>query len=76
MAASSWLKVEVGRIIVITGIATQGYGDTSVKEWLSSFILLYSESEDESFSYFRDKDGNLQVKHVNFITISIYLQLT
>ena len=75
MAASSWLKVEVGRIIVITGIATQGYGDTSVNEWLSSFILLYSESEDESFSYFRDKDGNLQVKHVNFITISIYLQL-
>ena len=75
VAGSPWLKVEIGRIIVITGIATQGYGDTSVTEWVSSFILLYSESEDEPFSQFRDKDGDLQVKHINFIYISLYLQL-
>lgn len=75
MAGSPWLKVEIGRVIVITGIATQGYGDTSISEWVSSFILLYSESEDEPFSQFRDKDGDLQVKHINFIYISLYLQL-
>jgi hypothetical protein len=27
---------------VITGIATQGYGDPSKKEWVTEFMLMYS----------------------------------
>lgn len=53
---NSWLKVDIGRIMVITGIATQGYGDVLVNEWLTAYILLYSQGGD--YTYFRERNGN------------------
>lgn len=38
---SSWIKVDLGTEKVITGLATQGYGDTSVSEWVTSYIIMY-----------------------------------
>ncbi|CAH3172071.1 unnamed protein product, partial [Porites evermanni] len=55
--SSSWFKVEIGRIMVITGIATQGYGDVSVNEWLTAYILLYSQGK-EDYTFFRERNGN------------------
>lgn len=42
--------------MVITGIATQGYGDVLVNEWLTAYILLYSQGGD--YTYFRERNGN------------------
>lgn len=38
---STWIKVNLGTEKVITGLATQGYGDTSVMEWVTSYIVVY-----------------------------------
>ena len=65
---SSWFKVDIGRIMVITGIATQGYGDVSVNEWLTAYILLYSQGEEEDYTSFREGNGNnVQVRRVTFL---------
>ena len=58
-ASSGWLKVEIGHMLVITGIATQGYGDVSASEWLTGYTLLYSQGAD--YSFFREINGNIQV---------------
>lgn len=63
-AASGWFKVEIGHIIVITGIATQGYGDIFVSEWLTIYMLLYSQGDD--YSFFRETNGEIQVRSVLF----------
>ena len=56
---SSWLRVDIGHMVVITGIATQGYGDLSVSEWLEGYILLYSQGKD--YAFFREENGETQV---------------
>lgn len=61
---SAWLKVELGQMFVITGVATQGYGDTLVREWLWNYMLLYSKGDDDDFSYFMDTNDELQVSLV------------
>lgn len=38
---STWIKVDLGTEKVITGLATQGYGNTSVREWITSYIVMY-----------------------------------
>lgn len=38
---SSWIKVNLGTEKVITGLATQGYGDTAVREWVTSYSVMY-----------------------------------
>lgn len=39
----SWIKVEFNRPVIVTSIATQGYGDDSVAEWITRFYLLYAD---------------------------------
>ena len=38
---SSWIKVNLVTEKVITGLATQGYGDTAVMEWVKSYSVMY-----------------------------------
>ncbi len=38
---SPWIKVNLETEKVITGLATQGYGDTSGSEWVTSYIVMY-----------------------------------
>jgi len=64
-AATSWMRVEIQRIVVVTAIATQGYGDE--EEWLTSYMLLYSQGSE--YTFFRDADGKSQVRAS---TVSIY----
>ena len=56
---TGWIKVELEKKMVITAIATQGYGDSSVEEWISRYMVMFSNGGD--FMYFKDLDGNLQV---------------
>ena len=43
---STWrgIEVDLGSEKVITGLATQGYGDTSVTEWVTSYTVLYKST--------------------------------
>lgn len=66
-AATSWMRVEIQRIVVVTAIATQGYGDKKTSEWLTSYMLLYSQGSE--YTFFRDADGESQVRAS---TVSIY----
>ena len=56
---TGWIKVELDKKMVITAIATQGYGDSSVKEWTEQYMVMFSNGG--NFMYFKDLDGNLQV---------------
>ncbi|XP_048586750.1 uncharacterized protein LOC5520842 isoform X2 [Nematostella vectensis] len=57
-SAESWIKLELKRKFVITGIATQGYGDPDVGEWVKQYMVLYSTGKD--YLYFEDQLGNLK----------------
>lgn len=63
-AFSSWMRVEIGRIVVVTAIATQGYGDKETPEWVTSYTLLYSRGLD--YTFFRDANGETQVRASKF----------
>ena len=63
-AFSSWMRVDIGRIVVVTAIATQGYGDEKTPEWVTSYTLLYSQGLD--YTFFRDADGETQVRVSTF----------
>ncbi|XP_031571396.1 uncharacterized protein LOC116305596 isoform X3 [Actinia tenebrosa] len=58
-ASSTWLKIELKENMIITGIATQGYGDPSVGEWVKQYMLLYSTGKD--YLYFKDQSGGLKM---------------
>ena len=54
------MLVEIQRIVVVTAIATQGYGVEETPEWLISYELQYSQGS--GYTYFRDADGKSQVR--------------
>ena len=54
--------MELGKKMVVTAIATQGYGDPAVPEWMKQYMVMYSNGGD--YSYFQDLEGNLQVSEV------------
>ena len=68
-AATAWLKVEIRRVVVLTAIATQGYGDEIAAEWLTSYMLLYSQGSD--YTFFRKINGDIQVRDGKFLTPAI-----
>lgn len=59
-AATAWLKVEIGHVVVLTAIATQGYGNEPTAEWLTSYMLLYRQGLD--YTFFRKPNGDIQVR--------------
>ena len=57
-----WIKIDLRKELVITGIATQGYGDPSVAEWVTSYRLMYADKQ--GFHYFKDNHGKPLVRAV------------
>lgn len=51
-----WISVELGRKLIVTGIATQGYGEPSVAEWITSYRVMYAAD-----AYFVDLNGDVLV---------------
>lgn len=43
LPADSWLSVTFESTMVVTAIATQGYGNATVQEWVTHFSLMYSK---------------------------------
>ena len=51
--------MELGKKMVITAIATQGYGDDSIEEWVLQYMIMYSNGAD--YHSFKDLKGILKV---------------
>ena len=54
-----WIKIDLGKEMIITAIATQGYGDVGIEEWIKQYVFMYSNGRD--YSYFKDLNGELKV---------------
>lgn len=61
----TWVKIELKENMIITGIATQGYGDSKVGEWIKEYMLLYSTGKD--YLYFKDQNGRTKVRNFNAV---------
>lgn len=44
-----WLEVSLNQKSVITGIATQGYGNSSAQEFVTSYMLMYEKGGEMPF---------------------------
>ena len=54
-----WIKIDLEKEMIITAIATQGYGDVAIEEWIKQYVFMYSNGRD--YSYFKDLNGELKV---------------
>lgn len=52
------LEIKLGQKKVITGIATQGYGNETFQEWVTSYKLFYEK--EGMLAYIKDADGEAQ----------------
>ena len=50
-----WLKVNLDQAMAITGISTQGYGNSSAEEWVSMYMMLYEKGD--GLPFFTEIDG-------------------
>jgi len=55
-----WISVKLGRKLIVTGIATQGYGEPSVAEWITSYRVMYA-ADKLDYAYFVDLNGDVLV---------------
>ena len=58
---SNFLVINFDEEMVITAIATQGFGDPKVNEWVTSFQLLYKDSKGDQKSV-KGTDGQALVR--------------
>ena len=56
---------------MLTAIATQGYGEPTVAEWVTSFMLLYKR-EHGLTDYFRNTEHQIQVSEIVLNDTRIY----
>ena len=61
-ASDSWIKIALKSKMVITGVATQGYGDTDVEEWTQQYVVMYSNGVD--YLSFKDSKGQVKVSQM------------
>lgn len=54
-----WLKVSLQSDYVITGIATQGYGNPVFREWVESYYLVWLDTK--AGEVFYHEDGKVKV---------------
>ncbi len=63
----TWIRIELRNETIITGVSTQGYGDTRVKEWVTKYTLMYSAGS--GFLNFRDTSGKTEVSKCLFMAV-------
>ena len=71
------IGIDLRKEMVITGIATQGYGDPVVAEWVDSFNVIYKDSSGKRQGV-KNTQGNLMVglkkkKKKNFANLEFSL---
>ena len=52
-----WLKISLDKDMVITGIATQGFGNVSLNEWVTSYMVFYDKRGGDETVYCTMEDG-------------------
>ena len=57
-----WLKINLDQDMVITGIATQGFGNVSLNEWVTRYMVFYDKRGAHETAYCTMEDGeNIKV---------------
>ena len=56
----SYITVDLGNDTVVTGVSTQGYGDTTVQEWVTKYSLMFLNGND--FWPFKETSGATRVR--------------
>lgn len=56
----SYITVDLGNDTVVTGVSTQGYGDTTVQEWVTKYNLMFLNGID--FLPFKETSGATRVR--------------
>ena len=56
----AFISVNFPQPMIVTGIATQGYSNSTVDEWLTSFLMGYTFRE--SAGYFKESQGDASAK--------------
>lgn len=56
----SYITIYLGNDTVVTGVSTQGYGDTTVQEWVTKYNLMFLNGID--FSPFKETSGATRVR--------------
>ena len=51
----NWITVNLDEDMVVIGIATQGYGNSSAREWVKQYMVYYERGSD--FNFFAEADG-------------------
>lgn len=61
-----FVRVTFTKETILTGVATQGFGDPAVDEWVTKYIvsfdLMTNGEEQKEDEYINDKDGRPKVK--------------
>lgn len=52
-----WIKINLDQDMVITGIATQGYANSSLSEWVLGYLVFYEKKGAEETVYCTEADG-------------------
>lgn len=70
-----WIRIDLGGEQIVTGIATQGYGNASVSEWITRYKLMYATKNE--ILEFVDNDGEEMVSFFcqNIERLSCYKSL-
>lgn len=56
----TWIMVKLGNETVITGISTQGYGNATLKEWVTKYSLMFSAGSE--FIPLKEASGQIKVR--------------
>ena len=69
----AFLSVRFNQPMIITGIATQGYSNVSVEEWVKKFLMGYTYG---STHYFKARPGSNTAKVFGFFRHSFWFHLS
>ena len=56
-----WLQVDLGQLVQVCGVATQGDSQFGDDEWVTAFKLFYSE-DGATWTTYTDDNGNVVVR--------------
>lgn len=72
--SNAWITINLQKPVVITEIKTQGYGDRSVSEWVTTFQLFYAKGTADDYKYFKDKNGAQMVSETDLVVFDLLKQ--
>ena len=62
-----WVKVNLDESTVITGIASQGYGNSTAAEWVSEYMVFYQKGNE--LALLTEVDGETEMVSVKLIIL-------